>query len=68
MKRVAIPTVQAGSAEELVRHAGAVKQNLDMVTGQHRNSTALKPLAATASLAEVIVQMNALLARIQGDA
>lgn len=43
----------------------AVKQTLDQMTGQGRNVQKLSPLAPTATLSEVIAQMNAILARLQ---
>lgn len=64
-KKVAIPTVTTGMAE-VDRCLEAVKQNLDSITGQEKNATKLKPLASTATSAEQVELLNALLARIQG--
>lgn len=44
--------------------AQAVKQNLDWMTGQQKNAPPLKALAATATLAEVIEQVNQLRKRM----
>lgn len=62
--KAAIPTVRSG--DPAVNHAlDAIKQNIDAMTGQSRNSTALHPLASTATLADVIAQLNAILARLE---
>ncbi len=45
--------------------AQAVKQNMDWLTGQQKNSPPLKQLQATATLAEVIEQVNQLQKRLQ---
>lgn len=42
----------------------AVKENLEQIMGQSR-SGALKPLADTATLAEVITKINEILGRMQ---
>lgn len=67
MKRRAIPTLQTGDGT-VDDHASAVKHNLDMVTGQHRNSPVLVALASTATTADIIAAINALIQRVQGDA
>lgn len=43
----------------------AVKQNLDAITGQARNTPKLAPLPSTATLADVIERLNTLLDRLQ---
>lgn len=65
MTKVAIPPVNSGNAV-IDRFAEAVKQNVDSITGQQKNAAKLKPLAATATTAEQIERLNALLDRIQG--
>lgn len=65
MTKAAIPVVNSGIAD-VDRFAEAVKQNLDGITGQQKNSAKLKPLSATATSAEQIALLNALLERIQG--
>jgi hypothetical protein len=45
----------------------AVKQNLDRITGQHPNTRPLPQLSTDATLAELVVAYNLLLARVQGD-
>jgi len=64
-KKVAIPTVTTGMAE-VDRCLEAVKQNLDSITGQEKNATKLKPLDSSATSAEQVELLNALLDRIQG--
>jgi len=64
MSKPAIPAVRTGQAE-LDNALLAVKQTLDAMTGQARNTTALSPLPQTASLVDVIRQLNAILARMQ---
>ena len=61
----AIPSLNTGSAD-VDRFADAVKTNLDSITGQQKNAVKLLPLAATATTAEMITRLNALLDRIQG--
>lgn len=60
-----IPPVSTGNPE-VDRFAEAVKLNLDGITGQQKNATKLVPLASTATTAEIITRLNALLDRIQG--
>lgn len=43
----------------------SVKQTLDEITGQSRNSPKLSPLPSGVTLDKVIAQMNAILARLQ---
>jgi hypothetical protein len=64
MKKQAIPAPQVGDPalrEMLV----AMKHNLDVVTGQTNNSVKLKVLPSTASTAEIVEQLNAIIRRIQ---
>lgn len=64
MTKAAIPAVSSGKAD-VDRALSSIKQNLDEITGQSRNVTRLTPLASTATLAEVIAQLNAVVARLQ---
>ena len=64
MKKASIPTVNTGTLD-LDQFASAVKQNLDSITGQARNVERLQPLPATATLADVITRLNAIVARLQ---
>lgn len=64
MSKAAIPLVKTGQVE-LDNALQAIKQNLDAVTGQARNSATLAPLPASASLADVIKRTNDLLSRMQ---
>ena len=63
--KAAIPALMTGTPD-IDRHAEAVKQNLDSITGQQKNSVPLTALASTATTAQIITQLNAILARIQG--
>lgn len=66
MKRAALKAPQTGQAavdavlEPLVH-------NMNMVTGQHRNSPKLKALPSTATQADLIAAVNILIQRVQGD-
>jgi hypothetical protein len=60
----AIPTAKTGKPD-VDMALSAVKQTLDEMTGQARNSAQLQPLPDTASTADIIRQLNAILARIQ---
>ena len=64
MTKAAIPSVVTGKPD-LDRALSSMKQNLDAITGQARNTTRLEPLPATASLADVIARLNAIVARLQ---
>lgn len=64
MKKAAIPAVRTGNAE-LDRAMSAIKQNVDAITGQARNSERLEPLPSTATTAEVVARLNLLLERLQ---
>lgn len=65
MKKVAIPVLHSGQPEIDAAFAAA-KQNLDNLTGQQRNTVAIKPLASTASTADIIARVNALIDRLEG--
>lgn len=65
MKKAAIPSLVSGTGA-VDSFADAVKQNLDTLSGQHKNAVKLKALPATATLAQVITQLNSILVRIQG--
>ena len=64
MTKAAIPIVRSG-IKTVDLFAQAVKQNLEQLAGQKQDSVKLSPLASTATLAQVIVQMNAMLERMQ---
>lgn len=64
MTKAAIPSVVTGKPD-LDRALSSMKQNLDAITGQARNTTRLEPLASTATLAEVIERLNVIVARLQ---
>lgn len=60
----AIPIVRSGD-HSIDRAHQAIKQTIDDITGQQKNSLKLVPLETTATLPEVITQLNAMLARMQ---
>lgn len=64
MSKIAIPTTNSGNLQ-VDRALAAVKQNLDDITGQARNVQRLDPLPSTATLAEVITQLNRIVERLQ---
>jgi hypothetical protein len=64
MSKSAIPAVLTGKPD-VDRALSSMKQNLDEITGQSRNATRFEPLPATATLADVIERLNAVVARLQ---
>lgn len=64
MSKAAIPAVLTGKPD-VDRALSSMKQNIDEITGQSRNVTRLEPLSSTATLEEVIAQLNAVVARLQ---
>jgi hypothetical protein len=64
MKKAAIPTVRTGQPE-VDRAFDAIKQNLDAITGQARNTTRLQSLPSNATLAQVVARLNELTDRLQ---
>ena len=64
MKKAAIPAVRTGNAE-LDRAMSAIKQNVDAITGQARNTQRLTPLPSNASLEQVVARINELTERLQ---
>lgn len=64
MSKSAIPAVLTGKPD-VDRALSSMKQNLDEITGQARNATRFEPLPATATLADVIERLNAVVARLQ---
>lgn len=58
----AIPDLKTGD-RKIDLFGDAVKQNLDALTGQQKNSTPLQQLPTTATLPEVIAALNVLIAR-----
>ena len=67
MKKPGLPLVRNTGHSELDRFCQGVKQTLDGMTGQDRSAARLEPLPATATLAQVIERLNAVVALIQGD-
>jgi len=64
MKKAAIPTVRTGQPD-VDRAFDAIKQNLDAITAQSRNTQKLAPLPVGASLADVVTRLNLLTERLQ---
>ena len=64
MSKAAIPAVLTGKPD-LDRALSSMKQNIDEITAQARNIEKLEPLPATATLADVIERLNAVVARLQ---
>jgi hypothetical protein len=64
MKKAAIPTVRTGDSN-IDRAFDAVKQNLDVITGQIRGVDKFKPLPPNATLEQVITRLNEVVARLQ---
>jgi hypothetical protein len=64
MTKAAIPVVRT-QQPDLDRAMAAIKQNVDAITGQARNSSRLQPLPTTATLADVIARLNEIVARLQ---
>ena len=65
MSRTAIPVLTT-SDQAINAQAEAVKANIDRMSGQGKNTPALKPLLATASNAEIIARLNVIVERLQG--
>lgn len=64
MTKAAIPAVLTGRPD-LDRALSSMKQNIDEITAQTRNMQRLSPLPDTATLADVIVRLNAVVDRLQ---
>lgn len=64
MRKSSIPVVHSGRSD-LDLALSAIKQNLDSITGMARGVDRLKPLPETATLAQVIAQLNAVVDRLQ---
>lgn len=64
MSKAAIPAIMTGKPD-LDRTLASMKQNIDEITAHARNVTKLDPLPTTATLADVITRLNAIVARLQ---
>lgn len=64
MKKAAIPSVRTGQPE-LDRALDALKQNMDSITGQARNSGRLQQLPSNATTAQIINRLNEIVERLQ---
>lgn len=65
-RRAPIPLVRATGNSEVDRAMEVIRLNLDGIAGHAKDSAPLKPLASSATLGQVITQLNALLKRIEG--
>jgi hypothetical protein len=63
-KKSAIPSIRTPDPA-MNRVLEALKQNVDSITGQARNAEKLQLLPETASMADVIAKVNAIIDRIQ---
>jgi hypothetical protein len=63
MRKPAIP-VTSSLPLDIAQVVEPLKQNVELITGARPGSTALSPLATTASLSDVITQVNLILSRI----
>ena len=61
--KASIPALKSGNMQTDA-FAQAVKQNLDWLTGQQKNAPPLKELSSTATLEQVIEQVNQLRKRL----
>ncbi len=64
MTKAAIPAVLTGKPD-LDRALSSMKQNIDEITAQARNIERFEPLPTTATLADVIARLNAIVVRLQ---
>lgn len=64
MKKPAIPPT-SGLPLDVARVIEPLKQNVEMITGARPGAESIEPLAATATLAQVITQLNLILSRIE---
>jgi hypothetical protein len=63
MRKPAIPGT-ASLPLDMAQIIEPLKQNVELITGARPGSTAISPLATTATLADVITQVNLILSRI----
>lgn len=63
MKKPAIPGTSSLDPD-LARVLEPIKANIEMITGARPGTTSLAALPSTASLADVIAKVNAILSRI----
>jgi hypothetical protein len=63
MKKPAIPPTSTLPLD-VARVLEPIKANVEIMSGARPGSTALSPLPATATLEQVITQLNAILSRI----
>ena len=65
MNKPGLALISGTGQPELDRFCQGVKQTLDSMTGQAKNVPTLQPLPTTATNAEIIDRLNALLDRLQ---
>lgn len=61
--KAAVPDLRSGT-QQVDAWAQAVKQNIDWMTGQQKNAAPLQVLTSTATLSQVIEQVNQLQKRL----
>jgi hypothetical protein len=64
MKKPSIPATNS-LPPELGRIIEPIKANVEIITGARPGSAALAPLPSTATLTQVVAQLNLILSRIQ---
>jgi len=64
MKKPAIPGT-SNLSQELAQILAPIKTNVELITGARPGSVSLTALPTTASLSDVITQVNLILSRIQ---
>ena len=64
MKKPSIPPTSL-LALEIARVVEPLKQNVELITGARPGAVSIDPLPATATLADVITQLNKILSRIE---
>lgn len=64
MKKPAIPPTSTLPLD-IARVVEPLKQNVELITGARPGSISLSPLPTTATLSDVIVQLNKLLSRVE---
>jgi hypothetical protein len=64
MRKPAIPTTSM-LPQDIARVVEPLKQNVELITGSRPGAVSIDPLPATATLADVITQVNLILSRIE---
>jgi hypothetical protein len=64
MRKPAIPPTST-LAYDIARVVEPLKQNVEIITGSRPGAVSIDPLPTTATLADVITQLNKILSRIE---